>query len=335
MRPVTFLLVLAALETVAWAQPTGTPPQPALAGAEEDDDDRAPELEVIAPAGSCPSGEAVREKLVRGPIQRHAVVEHGSPGALTARILDLEDSFDVSVDKKGSQRFFDRYRHCDERALAAAVFIAMQVEGYAGPDPAARKPPETQMKAQERRESPPPPVKNKRRPVVELNVAAQGGGAHNLSDAGPGGFGGLLVRGGLRWNAVAVRLGAALLGTSRLWFDGLDETKNSRMGGLLLPFDLAIQGALRRGRWEGTLAVGGLLLAVQAPGLANVRWGLQGGLHLDAGVRFWATETLGVSISLDADWTPAPVTVEVTDGGQRSMSQYLLRGSIGACWRFP
>lgn len=334
------LTLVLSLGTIAHAQSggTATPARAGSSSAQDDvDDDDAPEVEVVAALNSCPSAEVVADKLQRGLLTRYAVVVGASTNASIARIIDLGDSFDVSVGTH-SRRFKDPYRHCDERALSAGVFIALQIEGPNLPEaekPTAPAPPAPPPRPDDREGAPTAVASIPSHPSHPLNfqlsVAVTGGGAHDMSDAGGGGLGGGQVRFSLGWKHIALRIGGAVLVTSTLTFaNAVPATWRE----VLLPFDLAVEARIPLGRWDGTLAAGPLLLVAYAPDLSERQVGAGAGLHADAAVRYWLTDRTAVFLAFEADWTPEPIPILNENGvGTASLSPYLLRGAIGACVR--
>jgi hypothetical protein len=272
-------------------------------------------LLVGAGAGEhCPAPEAVATVLAP-LLPRTRVTLVPAAGALVVRVADAGAAYRIGIGPD-EREFLDGDRRCDERARAAAVFIALTVEPPTVPPALGREagaPPGSRRAEAGPTARPPsaapaeaaigrgPPSRPPSSVVVDLELAALLDGAPQDGLLGGGGAARLAV--GTRYLQGAV--GAAVLSPATL---ALPAGAAARV--LRAPFDLDVRGVLRRGRLEGAADLGFslALLSIEGQGFSpprsdvRVEPGLRGALS----VRVRLVERVALFAGLEARVVPQP-----------------------------
>lgn len=257
-------------------------------------------LELSVPQEGCP-GRAQVELAVR---QALAASHGGGEARVQVAVEDRGPRYRVSVLGR-DREFTDAARRCDERARAAAVFVALTVDPPsidAPASPPAAPPPAAASVVLRRAQASQVPQTIDRRRDLHLDVSALGS-----VSAGPHGDGSSVTGGGelriaLDWRWLGVAVGAGALAPAPV---------NLARGRAMVqrsPFDLSLRLRGRRGRIGGLIEAG-LLLAVTS--IAGDGFAIdQGATRLDVGGRaaaaleVWCTERLAVVAAVEADLTP-------------------------------
>jgi hypothetical protein len=256
----------------------------------------------VAVTGACPSGEAVTAAL------RSALgADTPSAGADVPKVSDLGDRFSVAASGQ-VREYADPRRDCDERARAAAVFIALALNPpLVAP---AAPPPTPQVIA-----SPPPPAPPESTGWLDLGVAAR-------LDGGPAPALGAEVRAsaGRRWFGLTATAG--VLAPTETTFSSV-VVRQQR-------FPLSLSLAARRGLTQ-RLALAGAVGAALVPltlradaldGPSETR--LDAGVHLAGELAFAASPRLRPFVALHAEIFPRAYQLEVDPLGNV--------GSTGRFW---
>ncbi len=207
------------------------------------------------------------------------------------QVDDLGESYRVSV--AGMERVFaDGARHCDERARAAAVFIAVTLELFAPEAPGARPSPPA-LSA-----SPPPPEE----PLLlreHWTVDLEAGGQIALAPVRdlP-----VAAGGALRW-AIGKRQVSLVLGVSGPHRVLLPLAEGQAQL-LRVPIDFDFRGGIRRGRWEaaGELGLALTVLSAEGQGLpmnTSANW-VAVGLRASLLGRLWLAPRIAVMAAVEA-----------------------------------
>jgi hypothetical protein len=264
----------------------------------------------VAVTGDCPGADAVAAAL------RSALGSDAKVGASdTLRVSDLGDRFSVAAAGQVRQ-YADPARDCDERARAAAVFIALALNPpLAPPGPSPAPPPGATLQAAAAPPSPPVSAR-----WFDLGVAAR-------ADGGPGqavgaAFGAEIhAAAGWRWIGVAATAGVLAPG------DGTYASVTVRQQ--RFPLSLALTA---RRDLSQRLAIAGAVGAALVP-LTLRATALEGGpsqTRLDAGIRlafelrFRATQRLAPFVDLHAEIFPRAYELQVGPVGTI--------GSTGRFW---
>src|SRR5579871_888246 len=224
----------------------------------------ATELRVSVTPDACPSPKALAGALAHAVPGARVVFDPA--GAI--EVIDLGDRYRVKAAGRERQ-FVDRARRCDERARAAAVFVAIELERA---PPAPTPPPPTTPAPPTVTPAPPTaaPAATMATPAVtrapvaaaarsELHVDAEATGALAV-DFGAQVAGGGAARFVASWRFLGVALGVGGLSTVTLPLDRGAATLSR------VPLDLDARALVRRGRLEGAVDLGVALVALTASG---------------------------------------------------------------------
>jgi hypothetical protein len=264
-------------------------------------------------AGQCPSAEAVTAALASA-----LGAAPPSNAAAAPKVTDLGARFSVSASGQ-AREYVDAARDCDERARAAAVFIALALNPpLLPPPPAPPSAPAVQVAA-------PPPVPPSAR-WLDVGVAARGDGG-STGDAGTAlGFE-LQVAAGARWLGVVATAG--ILSATEGQFSSV-AVRQQRF-----PFSVAIQ-ARRTVRQHLALtgAAGAALVPItlRAERIENPQSAtrLDAGFRLAAGGLYRATPRLAVFVDFHAEIFPRAYEIDVDPiGDVGSTGRLWLGASIG------
>ena len=257
----------------------------------------------VAVTGDCPGAEAVTAAL-RSALGSDAKVGVSEP----PRVSDQGDRFSVAAAGQ-VQQYADPGRDCEERARAAAVFIALALNpplAPPGPAPTVRDAP-----------APPPPPASAR--WLDLAVAARADGGPGQA-VGPAIGAEIHAAAGWRWLGVAATAG--VLAPSDGTYASVTVHQQR--------FPLSLALTARRDLSE-RLAIAGAVGAALVP-LTLRATALEGGpsqTRLDAGVRFAfearfrATQRLAPFVDLHAEFFPRAYELQVDP-----------LGTIGSTGRF-
>lgn len=268
----------------------------------------------VAVTGACPSAEAVTAALgsALGNEATTKVVD-------VPRVSDQGDRFSVAV-RGQTRQFVDAARDCDERARAAAVFIALALNPPvvpAAPAPVVRDGAAPQVVV-------PAPAAPALTPTLErwIDLAAaarlDGGSASDTSAAI-----GFEARAAVGWRWLGVAATAGILAPSESKFSSVTVRQQR------FPLSVAVTAQHGIGR---RLAVAGAVGAALVP-LTLRGEGLEGGsqsTRLDAGVRLAvelrirATPRLAPFVDLHAEIFPRAYQLDVDPFGTV--------GSTGRLW---
>jgi hypothetical protein len=283
--------------------------------------------------GTCPTPSALAAALRRAlPQARITAGLDRRPGSIVIELTAIPGSggrYRVTVLGR-ERRFADPGGHCEERARAAAVFVALEVDPprlLAEPAPAepAPAPPAPAPPAP----APAPPAPPQARPAsrVDLDLDIEGGPALLFAPRGGRGEAGLLAL-GMDLRAVLCRrafCGAAGVAGLPIWPVPLTLPLTGASARLLrVPLHLSARARLRRGRFEAAVEVGGVLAVLLAEGLdlpgavAPRSWDarLEGGVRLQGLLRARVRPGLALFFGLEAQVAPAPyaLVIEVEEG---------------------
>jgi len=258
----------------------------------------------VAVTGDCPGAEAVTAAL-RSALGSDAKVGVSEP----PRVSDQGDRFSVAAAGQ-VQQYADPGRDCEERARAAAVFIALALNpplAPPGPAPTVRDAP-----------APPPPPASAR--WLDLAVAARADGGPGQA-VGPAIGAEIHAAAGWRWFGVAATAG--VLAPSDGTYASVTVHQQR--------FPLSLALTARRNLSE-RLALAGAVGAALVP-LTLRATALEGGpsqTRLDAGIRFAvelrfrATQRLAPFVDLHAELFPRAYELQVDPLG--------IIGSTGRFW---
>jgi len=257
----------------------------------------------VAVTGDCPGAEAVTAAL-RSALGSDAKVGVSEP----PRVSDQGDRFSVAAAGQ-VQQYADPGRDCDERARAAAVFIALALNpplAPPGPAPTVRDAP-----------APPPPPASAR--WLDLAVAARADGGPGQA-VGPAIGAEIHAAAGWRWLGVAATAG--ILAPSEGTYSSITVRQQR------FPLSLALTA---RRDVSQRLAIAGAAGAALVP-LTVRATAIDGGpssTRLDAGIRlafelrFRATPRLAPFVDLHAEFFPRAYELQVDP-----------LGTIGSTGRF-
>jgi len=263
----------------------------------------------VAVTGDCPGAEAVTAALRSALGSDAAVGVSESP-----RVSDLGDRFSVAAAGQ-VQQYADPARDCDERARAAAVFIALALNPPLAPPGPAPAPPDATLRAVA--PPPPPPVSAR---WLDLAVAARADGGPGQA-VGPAIGAEIHAAAGWRWFGVAATAG--VLAPSDGTYASVTVHQQR--------FPLSLALTARRNLSE-RLALAGAVGAALVP-LTLRATALEGGpsqTRLDAGIRFAvelrfrATQRLVPFVDLHAELFPRAYELQVDPLG--------IIGSTGRFW---
>ena len=257
----------------------------------------------VAVTGDCPGAEAVTAAL-RSALGSDAKVGVSEP----PRVSDQGDRFSVAAAGQ-VQQYADPGRDCEERARAAAVFIALALNpplAPPGPAPTVRDAP-----------APPPPPASAR--WLDLAVAARADGGPGQA-VGPAIGAEIHAAAGWRWLGVAATAG--ILAPSEGTYSSITVRQQR------FPLSLALTA---RRDVSQRLAISGAAGAALVP-LTVRATAIDGGpssTRLDAGIRlafelrFRATPRLAPFVDLHAEFFPRAYELQVDP-----------LGTIGSTGRF-
>ncbi|HEY5452468.1 MAG TPA: hypothetical protein VIQ54_27115 [Polyangia bacterium] len=257
----------------------------------------------VAVTGDCPGAEAVTAAL-RSALGSDAKVGVSEP----PRVSDQGDRFSVAAAGQ-VQQYADPGRDCEERARAAAVFIALALNpplAPPGPAPTVRDAP-----------APPPPPASAR--WLDLAVAARADGGPGQA-VGPAIGAEIHAAAGWRWLGVAATAG--ILAPSEGTYSSITVRQQR------FPLSLALTA---RRDVSQRLAIAGAAGAALVP-LTVRATAIDGGpssTRLDAGIRlafelrFRATPRLAPFVDLHAEFFPRAYELQVDP-----------LGTIGSTGRF-
>ena len=258
----------------------------------------------VAVTGDCPGAEAVTAAL-RSALGSDAKVGVSEP----PRVSDQGDRFSVAAAGQ-VQQYADPGRDCEERARAAAVFIALALNpplAPPGPAPTVRDAP-----------APPPPPASAR--WLDLAVAARADGGPGQA-VGPAIGAEIHAAAGWRWLGVAATAG--ILAPSEGTYSSITVRQQR------FPLSLALTA---RRDVSQRLAIAGAAGAALVP-LTVRATAIDGGpssTRLDAGIRlafelrFRATPRLAPFVDLHAEFFPRAYELQVDPLGTI--------GSTGRLW---
>ena len=281
-------------------------------------------VEIVGDEGGCPS--PARVAAVLQPLLPNFVVDlEEKPGAVRAAVSDLGLRYRVTVGDR-DREFSDAERNCNERAHAAAVFMALVIEQSAPPfvdEPIAAptKPPEPARPAPPPEARPPAPQASTRDQGRRMRTQIEVEG--RLSAAPRTGASSSLYSGGATFRLIIG--GEHLAGW--LGVAGLSPTSIALSTGRVeltrVPFYLGVRGALRLG--ERVELFGGLgavlgLLVLQGHDLQSVGHDsrFEFAFHLSLGSTFWVHRQVGLFLTVDTEVVPAPT--EIIIGAKRAES---------------
>jgi hypothetical protein len=267
----------------------------------------------VAVTGACPSAEAVTAAL------GSALGKEATTGvADVPRVSDQGDRFSVAV-RGQTRQFVDAARDCDERARAAAVFIALALNPPVVPAPPA--PVVRDGAAQQVVVAPPAPTPTptlERR--IDLAAAARLDGGSTSDTSAAIGF---EARAAVAWGWLGVAATAGVLAPTDSKFPSVTVRQQR------FPLSVAVTAQHEIGR---RLAVAGAVGAALVP-LTLRGEGLDGGsqsTRLDAGIRLAvelrirATPRLAPFVDLHAEIFPRAYQLDVDPLGTV--------GSTGRLW---
>jgi hypothetical protein len=266
----------------------------------------------VAVTGGCPSAEAVTAAL------GSALGNDATTGAADVpRVSDQGDRFSVAV-RGQIRQFVDAARDCDERARAAAVFIALALNPPVlppAPAPGVRDGTAQQIFV---------PVPAVRPPVsqwwIDLGAGARlDGGSASATSAAIGFEVGAAV--GWRWLGVAATAG--VLAPSESKFSSVTVRQQR------FPFSLALtaqRGISPRLAVAGAVGAALVPLTLRGEGLAGGSQAtrLDGGVRLAVALRIRATPRLAPFVGMHAEIFPRPYQLDV--------DPYGTVGSTGRLW---
>jgi hypothetical protein len=265
----------------------------------------------VAVTGACPGAEAVTAAL------GSALGNEAAPGgADVPRVSDQGDRFSVAV-RGQTRQFVDPARDCDERARAAAVFIALALNPPVlppGPAPVVRD-----GAAQQVVLPAPAPTPTSERWIDLAAAARLDGGTASASSAAIG----FEARAAVGWRWLGVAATAGVLAPTESHFSAVTVRQQR------FPLSVAVTAQHRAG---SRLAVAGAVGAALVP-LTLRGEGLDGGsqaTRLDAGVRLAvelrirATPRLAPFVDLHAEIFPRAYQLDVDPLGTV--------GSTGRLW---
>jgi len=265
----------------------------------------APSLAVDV-TGKCPSAEAVAVALGSA-----VGTDMNAAGKDVPKVIDRGDRFSVSA--YGQARdYADPARDCDERARAAAVFIALALNPPAAPAPPA--PPPVVVQAP----PPPPPPESAR--WLDVGVAARVDGATQPETSFALGF---EVRAAAGWRWLGLAATAGVLTPTESQFSSVTVRQQR------FPLSLAVLAQHRIGE---RIALAGAVGAALVPLTLHARGidGAPSSTRLDAGVRLAvelqirATPRLAPFIGVHAELFPRAYQLDVDPLGTV--------GSTGRLW---
>ena len=269
----------------------------------------------VAVTGDCPSAAAVMAALGSALGNEPRTGAADVPG-----VSDQGERFTVTALGQIRQ-FVDPTRDCDERARAAAVFIALALNPPLAPAAPARGP----VAAQQVTVVAPPPARASER-WIDLGVAARFDGGPSPETSGAIGFEARVVA-GWRWLGVAATAG--VLAPTESTFSSVTVRQQR------FPLSLALTARHELSqRWTLAGAVGAALVPLTLRGQA-----LDGGsqsTRLDAGVRlalelrFRATPRLAPFVDLHAEIFPRAYELDVDPlGTVGSTGRFWVGASVG------
>jgi hypothetical protein len=263
--------------------------------------------------GKCPSAEAVAVALGSALGSDTNGAAGGAP-----KVTDLGDRFSVSAFGQ-ARAYADPGRDCDERARAAAVFIALALNPPIVPMPPAPPP---QPPVGVNKAAPPPVAVVESARWSDLGVAARVDGATQPET----GFAiGVEVRVAAGWRWLGVAAAAGVLAPTDSHFSGVTVRQQR------FPLSLALMARRRLGERIGVAgAVGAALvpLTLRASGIdaAPSATRLDAGVRLALELKVLATPRLSPFIGVHAEIFPRAYQLDV--GPPDNV------GSIGSTGRF-
>lgn len=271
----------------------------------------APSLAVDV-TGKCPSAEAVAVALGSA-----VGTQTAAPGKDVPKVIDRGDRFSVSAFGQ-AREYADPARDCDERARAAAVFIALALNPPAAPPPPA--PPPVVVQA------PPPPPPQESARWMDVGVAARVDGATQPDTSFALGF---EVRAAAGWRWLGLAATAGVLSPTDSQFSSVTVRQQR------FPLSLAVvaQHRLTDGiALAGGVGVALVPLTLHAQGIDTA----PSSTRLDAGARvaielhILATPRLAPFIGVHAEIFPRAYQLDVDPLGYvGSTGRFWLGASLG------
>jgi len=268
----------------------------------------APSLTVDV-TGKCPSAEAVAVALGSA-----VGTETAAPGKDVPKVIDRGDRFSVSAFGQ-AREYADPARDCDERARAAAVFIALALNPPAAPPSA---PPPAVVQAP----PPPPPPESAR--WMDVGVAARVDGTPDTSFAL-----GFEVRAAAGWRWLGLAATAGILAPTDSQFSSVTVRQQR------FPLSLAVIAQHRiaeRVGLAGGVGVALVPLTLHAQGIdgAPASTRLDVGARIAIELRVLATPRLAPFIGVHAEIFPRAYQLDVDPLGYvGSTGRFWLGGSLG------
>jgi hypothetical protein len=272
---------------------------------------------LVAVTGECPGAEAVATAL-RSALGSDTQAKPGV--SETPKVVDLGDRFSVAAAGQ-VQQYADPARDCDERARAAAVFIALALNPPLVPP--GPPPPQAGPTVQATAPPPPPPASSR---WLDLGVAAR-------VDAGPGQEVGPAVGFELRaiagWRRFGLAATAGMLGASEGTFSSVTVREQR------FPLSLAVTA---RRRISPRLAIAGAAGAALVPLTLRAETipSPQSSTRLDAGarlafeLRIQATPHIAPYVDVHAEFFPRAYELEVEPLGKvGSTGPFWIGASVG------
>jgi hypothetical protein len=274
----------------------------------------APAAVPVEVAGQCPSAGAVTAALA-------SALGAEAPSAVAGipKVTDLGDRFSVSASGQ-SREYADPARDCDERARAAAVFIALALNPPLLPPPAPPPAPPAQVMARVPAAPPPSPR------WFDVGVGARVDGT-SAGDAGPAlGFEVGLSAG---WRALGVAATAGILAASESQLSSV-AVRQQRF-----PFSVAVE--VRRDLTRHLVIAGAfgaalVPITLRAEKIDNPQSAtrLDAGFRFAATLRFRATPRLAPFLNLHAEIFPRAYELDVDPAGNiGSTGRFWLGASAG------
>jgi hypothetical protein len=258
-------------------------------------------------ASACPSLEAI-ERVWFGMTGRALPA---NTDALPFSVVDEGSSFRVLLG--GANRTFaEPRRRCDERARAAAVFIALALQqSEATPSSAAKEVASAESPSLAVSAVAKPQAARRFRLGAEIVGQVGGAAGHD----GTIGGGSVRLSGDYRRKSfvVGLAIGAGAASPLRLDFD---------RGAALIqrtPMTLDVRIGARRGRFEADAAVGLAVTVLRVSGAdlptTQTSERAEAGLHFEALARWWFAQRVAPQLDFEAVVVPTPYAVAVAPSG--------------------
>jgi hypothetical protein len=284
----------------------------------------APPGPTVDVTGTCPSADAVAVALGSALGTEPKPGETNANGKNAPKVTDLGDRFSVSALGQ-AREYADPARDCDERARAAAVFIALALNPPIVPAPPLPPAPPVPVQTAARPPLAPPPSARS----LEVGAAARVDSATQPETSFAIGF---EVRAAVGWRWLGVTAMAGVLAPTDSRFSAVTVRQQR------FPLSLALTARHRLGeRLAVAGAVGGALVpfTLRAGGID----GAPSSTRLDAGVRLalelavLATPRLAPFIGVHAEIFPRAYELDVGPpsnvGNVGSTGRFWLGASVG------